>query len=82
VVEAVENVATSRIDVPDRTRHRPVTRRNGDGKVTGDFFLTRTRPVPTRTRDPSRVAIPVSITKMVNWAGLGVSQLVDVEPGD
>ncbi len=63
VVEAVENVATSRINVPDRTCHRPVTRTNGYGNVTGKNLRTRPRPAGPRTRDPSRGAIPVSITK-------------------
>ena len=61
-VEEVENVDTSYINSPDRHCHRPVTRQNGDGNITGDFFLTRPRPRGSRTRDPARVCIPVSIT--------------------
>ena len=58
----VEKVDTLGINSPDRRRHRPVTRQNGDGNVTGDFFLTRPRSRDSRTRDPARVCIPVSIT--------------------
>ena len=61
-VEAVEKVDTSRINNPDRPCHRPVTRQNGDGNILGDFFLTRPRPRDSRTCDPARVCIPVSIT--------------------
>ena len=63
VWEVVEKVDTSRINDPDRPCHRPVTRQNGEGNVTGVFIPTRPRPALTRTRDPSRVAIPVSITR-------------------
>ena len=59
----VDTSPSSRINCPDRSCHRPVTRQNGDGNVTGDFFLTRPRPRDSRTRDPARVSIPVSITK-------------------
>jgi hypothetical protein len=62
VVGAVEKADTSRINNLDRPCHRPVTRQNGDGNVTGDFFPTRSHPALTRTHDPSRVTIPVSIT--------------------
>jgi len=56
---AVENVAYT------QPCHRPVTRQNGDGDVTGDFVLTCPRPRDSRTHDPARVQIPVSITTRV-----------------
>ena len=64
MVGAVEDVDTSHINCPDRTFHRPVTCQNGDGNVTGDFFLTRPRPRDSHTRDPARVRISVSITTL------------------
>ena len=42
--------------------HRPVTRPNGYGRVTGENFVTRTRLRDPRTREPARVLIPVIIT--------------------
>jgi len=42
--------------------HGPVTRQNGDGNITGDFFLTRPHPRDSCTRNPAQVRIPVSIT--------------------
>jgi hypothetical protein len=62
VWEVVEAGGGWLINSPDRPCHRPVTRQNGDGNVTGDFVLTRPRPRDSRTRDPARVCIPVSIT--------------------
>lgn len=46
----------------DRTCHGPVTRPNGYGKVTGEYFMTRPRPRDPRTRKPARVLKPVCIT--------------------
>ena len=43
--------------------HRPVTRPNGYGIVTGEIFVTRPRPRDPRTREPTWVSIPVSITR-------------------
>ena len=59
-------VDTSHIKVPDRLCHRPVTRQNGDGNVTGQNLVTRPRPRDSRTHDPARVHIPVSITTNQN----------------
>ena len=44
--------------IPSHTRHPPKQVREGHG----ENIRTRPRPVLTRTRDPSRVTIPVSIT--------------------
>ena len=68
------------------TCHKPITRQNGDGNITGRNFRTRPRPVTPRTRDPSWDAIPVTITSplvvimrrravvyMVGGVGCGVS---------
>jgi len=49
--------------------HRPVTRPNGYGKVTGENFVTRPRPRDPRTREPARVSIPVSITTYKEMTG-------------
>ena len=46
----------------DRTCHRPITRPNGYGNVTGKNFRSLTRTRDSRTREPARVLIPVSIT--------------------
>jgi len=45
--------------IPSHTCHPPKQVREGHG----ENIRTRPRPVLTRTRDPSRVTIPVSITR-------------------
>jgi hypothetical protein len=62
LVEAAENVDTLCINSPDQPCHRPITRQNRDRNFTGDFFLTHPYPRDSRTHDPARVCIPVSIT--------------------
>jgi len=68
--------------------HRPVTRPNGYGIITGENFVTRPRPRDPRTCEPARVSIPMSITRYpcpchveTKGGGEGCPSLCCVETG-